>query len=108
MEDEVGVLVIERYNLNLRPEQRAALDGIEAVANALGEFRNSFSETLLGSVGPLLMQAAAATVSQQCPFGNPPADIVGDFDGQKNMYFHCLHAIRHCWTWGGQHITCPR
>jgi hypothetical protein len=100
--------VIETGDLDLNIEQRVALAAINAAYLATRAFGTDFGIGLHTAVAPFLSQAVSATVSSlQCPYDSPPADVVRDFDSSKNMYLHCLHGNRHCWSVGGHYITCP-
>ena len=100
-------LVLNR-DLDFNVEQRVALAAIYSAYVAIGALTTTFGASLHSSVAPLLTQAIGATVaSLQCPYGSPPVDIVTDFDSAQNIFLHCNHSPRHCWSYGGRYITCP-
>ncbi len=102
-------IIGEGTDLELSPEQRVALLGIQAVALALSAFRTNIGATLGLALEPSLAQATSAILSPtKCPYDHPPADIIQDFDSKKNMYLHCLHASTHCWNMSGHFVGCPK
>ena len=99
--------VLVRTDLELSDAQRAVLKLLSDADEGLRSLP-AVGASLRAIVSPPLGVAATAALSgMQCPYGDPPEAIVGDFDGNRNMYLHCLHSTKHCWTTGGQSITCP-
>jgi hypothetical protein len=87
--------------------QRGVLQLLAEAGSGL-RAQSTLGSSIAALVSPPLAMAATAAVSGiQCPYGQPPEAIVGDFDANRNMYLHCLHGTKHCWTMTGQSITCP-
>jgi len=101
----------EQFNLHLSVQQRLALSALHVAAMALRAVPGVELSRAGGggsSVGDVVSHGVSASLAGlQCPFGQPPADIVGGFDGQGDIYLHCLHGARHCWSFDGKHIACP-
>lgn len=92
------------YDLKLKPEQQVALVAIQVVGLTIGTFSAEFGDNLRTALAGMTKAAIGST---QCPYSSPPEDIVQGFDSKKNMYLHCLHGNRHCWSMNGSYIQCP-
>ena len=91
-------------NLDLNPQQRAAIVTIHAVGLAFRTFDVELGDKLRSALAVMTSAALGAT---KCPYSHPPEDIVPGFDSNRNMFLHCLHGNRHCWTMSGDYIACP-
>lgn len=97
-------MMISGENLGLSADQKIALAALAASAHAMRFVGNIVRD----AASPSIASAASAVVGgTKCPFGHPPADIIGDFDGTRHLYLRCLHSPRHCWDFGGNPIPCP-
>jgi hypothetical protein len=94
-------------DLQLSEAQRTVLSLLGDAAAGMRQVHALESTVRALVSSPLALAASAAVAGTQCPFDSPPEPIVGDFDANRNMYLHCLHATKHCWSLTGQSITCP-
>jgi len=93
------------FDLKLKPQQLVALVALQVVGLTIHTFDDAvFGDNLRAALTGMTKAALGPT---ECPFGSPPASIIQDFDSQKNMFLHCLHGNRHCWTLNGSNIQCP-
>ncbi|MEO7275500.1 MAG: hypothetical protein ABIX28_20740 [Vicinamibacterales bacterium] len=94
-------------DLILNETQRSVLGLLGDAASGMRELL-PLDSTMRALVSfPLAMSATAAVAGMQCPYDHPAEAIVGDFDAARNMYLHCLHGTKHCWTLTGTSIACP-
>ena len=93
---------------SLSLELRVALVGLHAVELSLDTLTSDLGRQLQSTLSPVFVDAVAGVLSVgRCPYGNPPVDLVSDFDSQRNRYVHCVHTPQHCWNLVGQYIPCP-
>jgi hypothetical protein len=92
---------LSRESLALRQDQLFLLGSVQTLAVGLHALGG------LESVAQSLLSTVSTSVSMDCPYGSPRSPIVGDFDSSSNMYLHCNHSPKHCWSWTGNSITCP-
>lgn len=95
------------YDLELQPGQLTVLRLVEAL---YGTLHLAMPDAVALSAQPAILTLARTALSPtKCPYGQPPVDIVVEFDSATNMYLRCLHGSPcHCWEYGsGRRITCP-
>jgi hypothetical protein len=100
-----------RRDLDIGGARLVVLRIVQGLQSTLAGRSSIFAQKIYAAVEPAFLQISNFALSEiVCPYGNPPAKIIMDFDSSKNMYQRCLHGDpygTHCWDHGGKLIDCP-